>query len=662
MSSHTHASQTNQQNNQTGRTSQVVMTPEEEYLVSPQTDSDQILNLQQTIGNQATLQMLGKIDRKPMDFSRLRMAGAIQRDKDGEDDVVVVDPKNLEEYVDVKVTGGGDETADLYAPANTDQEGEQEGDIDNDDDYGDEGQIEGAAQQIEGLVKNATTGTPDDDFDEDDDDDTTTGGNDVVAPSGTTDTPDDEIDDEDDFDDVNDTTTGGNEVAPPAPQPDAKNDDNKATPQGLGDGLFVLNNAPLPSDPSANAEDVLDKLKTSPKKDVNKAVNSKNIRTAEPAQRRLYRLVGNYYNAMDNADTIGDDVIDQLKAAASNSDWGMLILDTRPDDKAFSTRLKRLGNLYGHKAKFDKLAKSSAADGRKKAALSGTTYKEGAVNAARETSEGFSLSVIINYMKNLSANTKVSDIWDFAVDNVLSILMKLGSIGAFAFNMYQVAYRVRKRNNAYYNNMKDHGFGWGTDAKQAKDAAQTDEDKRRVRLGSIAQYGYKKTFRSLLIAISKLISTAVTWLMGIITVLTGGVGIVFTGAVAAATAIGNSLRIFAQKTKGLIKLAMGKRGKQRSLNARELLIMAMEGDDDAIQMIWDANPFDEIQTISKPVGNKLAKWITFGKVKKAVVELKRPDSIADFKAQLTGQADGIYSETRTQNALVTAIATTMMST
>ncbi|MEO0562245.1 MAG: hypothetical protein AAF125_09025, partial [Chloroflexota bacterium] len=383
---------------------------------------------------------------------------------------------------------------------------------------------------------------------------------------------------------------------------------------------------------------------------------------------RITKNIQTYYSLIADGSGVSEKNAEKLKSLASSPAWAPIVGDKAPSNDIVdgvlevSLRMERVGNRVVQAAELEKNKQAKSGELKDKLRAAGgdrDTYKSGAA----VTGTSLSLAVVISFLKDLSENTSVSDIWGLAVDTFWGVLGTISAVFPLGKATYDAAYLMRNRQSVYAKQMKKSGFTKDTDPKQAEKAAErgTDAEKNRVKLGKIAQYAHAKSFRGYVQAIFKFVSIATTWLMGLITVLTGGAGIIFTGGVAAAASIGNSMRILGNKARGIYKFFRGKRGKNRKVNARELLVMAMNGDDDAIQTIWDVDPFDHLMIYPKKGGNIIAYRAHFTKSEEHLSVLIRPESIESFKAQLTGKEEGLYSQEKTQRALAAVLKDTMRS-
>jgi hypothetical protein len=223
---------------------------------------------------------------------------------------------------------------------------------------------------------------------------------------------------------------------------------------------------------------------------------------------------------------------------------------------------------------------------------------------------------------------------------------------AIGYNLLK-AYKYHKtRRDGYYAAMERSGIDKDgkTDVKP-----DTPDNIEKIRLGAVAHYAYKKTSRAFWTSLVNMALRTVKWISYAITVLSGGTTAVVTGALALAADITRALIGISSKLKGFWKAVTGRRGAMRKKNATELVRLAKKGNEDAIQTIWDVNPFDEVKGYAKDAWNASGGLGIFGSVNKA----PKPESYEDFKQSLK---DGYYSTDKGQAVLTGSLKNTMSST
>jgi hypothetical protein len=211
-----------------------------------------------------------------------------------------------------------------------------------------------------------------------------------------------------------------------------------------------------------------------------------------------------------------------------------------------------------------------------------------------------------------------------------------------------------------YHKRRRDGYKAGMDRAGIDTDGKTDieptsaENLMKLANGEIAYYAYNKTKRAFNSTIIKMSLKVVKWIAYAITLLSGGTSALVSGVIALSADIARSLINLGQKMKGLWKAIAGTRGANRKKYAKQLVIMATEGNDDAIQTIWDVNPFDEARGVTKEAWNETGGRI-FGK-SSTMTTLPKPESLEAFKAELP-----TYNG-KQQNVIINAVATTMKST
>jgi len=161
----------------------------------------------------------------------------------------------------------------------------------------------------------------------------------------------------------------------------------------------------------------------------------------------------------------------------------------------------------------------------------------------------------------------------------------------------------------HYHKRRRDGYKSRMDSLEGKDKKDKDESK----LYEISKYAYKKTKRAFNTSMAKIALRIVRMISLVVTVLTGGTSASITGAIAAITAVVESTETLYRKIKGLGKIIMGSRGKNREKNAEELVKLAKNGNEDAAQTILDVNPFDEFTMRQfRKLSNKVAPTLLGG--------------------------------------------------
>jgi len=618
---------------------------------SPPLNPDNVIALQRQLGNQATINIVNRsrLSRKMSDaqpFANLKMVtpDAIQRDpKDDEDgDVVVVNEQNIDDKVEFQVNA---------SPQTTDDDTPQgEADIELDADEADDSSVDVALDQVEGAIKEAQGG-------------------------GTTATPDGEISDEDEDDDFDtDTTTGGDDIAAPA-DPNAPPDLATIKAASQPDPTPKGDNPP----PDAAMIKAASQPDSTPIGPDNLASNKENAVPATVSDTEKFEKLLAVVQQPIPSDVIDAQIAfnktQKNKKSKKLAPEAKYILNTLSEIEQLSLNEKQRRQfvkaiqsnnwsriyLGGKYLRATTLAKSIPyLDPKRRvgrdviqAAGKGETY----ANAAVEVSAGFTAAEAAKFVEDLSDGVQDTSYWDFAVDTLIGILGKIVSVITIGVGLYRLATTLFQRNLGFFKGMTKAGFTADTDPDVEEEKAQTDDEQKRVARGRVAQFGYKKSRKAVVNVTVRLVSTIISWLMGFITLITGGAAAVPAGIIAAAANVTNMMRVIINKGRGLIKFFSGTRGVKRQQNADELLQMAIAGDQDAIDIIWDVNPFDYFKVVSKGTIN-IGKHL-FGQ--KPITILIRPSSKQDFAAQLTGNKKGIYSTQPGRVALRNALKGVMAS-
>ncbi len=208
----------------------------------------------------------------------------------------------------------------------------------------------------------------------------------------------------------------------------------------------------------------------------------------------------------------------------------------------------------------------------------------------------------------------------------------------------------KKRRDGYREAMKRSQID---EKGQTKLKADKAEDTKKVRLGRVAYYAWRKTSRAFGKTLFKAIMKILKWIAHAVTMFSGGASAIVTESIALAADAARFITIIGEKIKGFGKWVTNKRGANRQANADELVTLAMKGDDSAIQTIMDVYPFD---LVNIPLKKLLKKSKRLGK---NVTEIPLPNTKDEFKQQLS--KGGYYDDPKTRAALVSALSNTMKS-
>ncbi|GEM_PF-7104891 len=331
---------------------------------------------------------------------------------------------------------------------------------------------------------------------------------------------------------------------------------------------------------------------------------------------------------------------DELRSLVESDTWSFVLSD------GIET-LDDLKKLLSARIKFQEAEKADV-----KAADPISQLTEGIVDTYSVASQGMSVSRGVSLLADINKETNGKDMVTAGMETLFSKIISYTfapiSIGADLIRAYH--YNKRRR-DGYEAAMGRAGIDKdGTTSIKGNTA----EEVEKIRLGRVAYYAFNKTRRAFRGTIVRATLKLVRWIAHIITVLSGGTTAVVTGAIAVSADISRSLMAIGKRLKGLYKVLTGKRGVGRKRNAQELMALATGGNMDAIQTIWDVNPFDEVSTGTKKAWNATGGLGVFGDT----IELPKPDSVEDLKTSLK---TGYYSDFRIQKMLTNALQNTMKS-
>lgn len=280
---------------------------------------------------------------------------------------------------------------------------------------------------------------------------------------------------------------------------------------------------------------------------------------------------------------------------------------------------------------------------------------ETGVNVSSITGAGFSTAEGVKLASQLKdgigAVNTASGVFEATFGSILSIAWLPLLIGYEAVRA--VKYHKRRRD------------GYKTRMDALKDTKQSKDD---IKLFDIAKYAYKKTRRAFIYSMTKIALKIVRMIALIITLLTGGTSAVVTASIAAIAAAVETSTLLFRKIKGLGKLMMGTRGKNREKNAEQLVKLAKGGRDDAAQTIIDVDPFDEATMKAfRVIGNKVAPLLIDTSLnpvtnsRQVMQGLEKPANAKDliFMLQKRPEEGGWTAEHETM--LARSLANTMLS-
>ncbi len=285
----------------------------------------------------------------------------------------------------------------------------------------------------------------------------------------------------------------------------------------------------------------------------------------------------------------------------------------------------------------------------------GATRGEQALSGTAATLDvagmGFTIADGVETINRLQEGAKGGDILSDALQGaVLWVIGKAFAGVVLGMDLINLFNKHLRRMTGYKATMDK--LGVDTDGNIQDDSVKQDTDKNR--LANIAFYAWQKTRRAVANSAMKIALKIIKWISYAITLVSGGTTAFVTATIAIAA---DATRLFTglySKIKGLIKKVGGKRGKARQSNASDLLGLAIGGDKDALQTIIDVNPFDEANIVTKAAWNA-----TFGKKDNwDVMKLPKPKDTKQLKDWL---AKGPYSNPEAQAALAKALTNTMAS-
>jgi hypothetical protein len=336
---------------------------------------------------------------------------------------------------------------------------------------------------------------------------------------------------------------------------------------------------------------------------------------------------------------------DELRTLVETPTWSWLL----SDDMQTVEDARRL-----FKAKDDFEASQEDAEARSidpiEVMMGGSTKTAAGISQVITVAEG------VDILSNVDSNTKGKEMVTRGLEGLFErVAAKAFAPIAIGYDLLK-AYKYHKtRRDGYYASMKRSGVkdDGTTDVKP-----DTPGDIEKIRLGKVAHYAYKKTRRAFWSSIVNMALRTVKWISYAITVLSGGTTAVVTGAIALSADITRALMGISTKLKGFWKAITGKRGAMRKKSAGELMTLALGGNEDAIQTIWDVNPFDEVKGSVKDAWNASGGSGGLGLLVDAT-KLPKPKDYAEFKESLKS---GYYSKEKAQKVLQIALKNTMSST
>ncbi|GEM_PF-2818754 len=669
---------------------------EEEYITSsssgdvskmmssgaPPLKPENVIALQRQIGNRATSQFVQRhqslVQKKSnkIPFAGLRMVGA---------PVIQRDPKDEDEASDVDVVNDGNQNEDGGGGGAPDGELDMELGLAPAPGGIPESEVEGSIVQAEGAVNQAKeqhgVTTTDEDGEQDSDlyDKPKVNTPDPKAEdqllasaftAGTTVTDEGE-DDDDDFDDevtptpkdqdpsFADGFTPGTAVVDEG-EDDDFDDDVIPTPKGGPEGLPVNGNNQQQVGKAYNrlnrnqgqnhddkVEDLLDRLEDDP---IDTIIEYRTTGKGSNAYKQLGTDVNSYYSYLARPNSMSANVYQQLQDYTPSDGWAILIGSSKPKHaKDYRLRVDHFMLMNYHEGKKDR-------DAARKKGKRDLAKKDPYIGAGSEVASGITVHSALELISQLRDGMSASDIWDLATDSFYALLTKFVAIVAAIKNVYDVVKIVRQRVKGYRAALDGTGF----DEKTKFDGM--DESDKKVRLGKIAQFAYKQAKTAMGHAIVKLVNTIVTWAMAIVAGLSGGTAVPVAGLIMAGSNLINASRVIYNKTKGFVKWVTNTRGKKRMANARDLVMLAMEGDDDAINTIWKVDPFDNLMQYAKMPANAAIRGVD--KIGQAIDPTKtmknlpdKPSSFEEFFAELKKPATqkSPYNLRKVRDALINSM-------
>ncbi|GEM_PF-1505852 len=344
-----------------------------------------------------------------------------------------------------------------------------------------------------------------------------------------------------------------------------------------------------------------------------------------------------FYHGINSVPEDHKDEFETFQAMVNSDDWSWAVAGKKADESI----IKRIVQL--------RIADLDQRD-------QGTSLEDKALGtadvAANVSGIGFTIIDGVETINRLKQGASGGDILADALQGaVLWILGKAFAGIVLGINLINLFNKHIRRMAGYKAAMTRLGV-----ENDGTISEETQQDADKNRLANISLYAFKKTRRAVAYSTVKIVLKILKWISYAITLASGGTTAIITATTAIISDLTRLFTGFGLKIKGAFKALGGTRGKARQRNASELLALAIGGDDDALQTIMDVNPFDEVKVLSKGAWNA-----TFGKSKdRHSTTLPKPQDKAQLAKWLSGRYNP-YSKPEAQAALVEALAKTMKS-
>ncbi|MEL6269336.1 MAG: hypothetical protein AAFV33_04065 [Chloroflexota bacterium] len=174
----------------------------------------------------------------------------------------------------------------------------------------------------------------------------------------------------------------------------------------------------------------------------------------------------------------------------------------------------------------------------------------------------------------------------------------------------------------------------------ANEDENTDETSQLVKqkgVGKVATYAAGKTFRAFLTHIFRFTATVGQAISDIVSLFTAGAGQVAKLGITLVKAGEKALRW----VKGIYKFAKGTRGENRALNANELVTMAQEKDEEALQLLLDLKLTNNTWMIK--LAAKLGEVYMPGNPDDSFIDKKKNAAITAASKKATAKANKVKS-------------------